>query len=593
MKQLFFFFTFTLLFACESKKIDVTANSKAINEFFDRRFDESVMRNPEFASSLGIKSLSHLWSERTEAHWDSEMAIQKEGLDSLKKHFDIVNVDAQTKLSIRLYEEDVKKSKDGLKWRHHGYWITQMGGEHNDIPSFLINIHNIDTLSDALSYISRVQKIPTVFNQVIDGIKKSEAIGVTPPLFTFSYVQKDIEEMIKSISTNNDAISTDFESKVLALKLDKKISDSLIAVVKNEMKINVSPAYTKLLEYWKSYNIKATASNGVWSLPNGVDFYNYCLRENTTTQMTSDEVHDLGIKEVARIHIEMRKIMKQVKFKNDSLQDFFNFVRSDKQFKYAPNESGRKTLLEEANKYVAQIKEKLPQLFGILPKAELVVKPVEAFREKSAGGAFYEDPALDGSRPGRYYVNLFNMDDNPKYQLEALTAHEAVPGHHMQIAIAQELTTIPKFRRYMHNTAYIEGWALYAETLPKELGFYQNPYSDFGRLSMEVFRAARLVVDVSIHTKKWTREQAIEYFVANTANAKGDIDKEIERYFLWPGQATGYKIGMIKIQALRAKAEKEMGAKFDIRKFHDIVIGNGAVPLTVLEELIDEYIKLK
>ena len=215
---------------------------------------------------------------------------------------------------------------------------------------------------------------------------------------------------------------------------------------------------------------------------------------------------------------------------------------------------------------------------------------VEKFREKSAAGAFYEDPAEDGSRPGRYYVNTYNMNNEPRFQMEALTYHEAIPGHHMQIAIAQELKGIPKFRRHEFFTSYIEGWALYAEKLGKEVGKYQDPYSDFGRLSMEIFRAARLVADVGIHYKHWTREEAIDYFVKNTANAKGDIENEIERYFIWPGQATGYKIGMNKILELREKAKKELGYKFDIRQFHDVVLTNGAVSLNTLTDLVDAYI---
>jgi uncharacterized protein (DUF885 family) len=235
----------------------------------------------------------------------------------------------------------------------------------------------------------------------------------------------------------------------------------------------------------------------------------------------------------------------------------------------------------------------LPQLFNTLPKAELKVMEVEAFRAKSAGGAFYEQPSDDGTRPGRYYVNTYNMADEPKYQMEALTYHEAIPGHHMQIAISQELKGLPKFRRYEFFTSYIEGWALYAELLGKEVGKYEDPYSDFGRLSMEIFRAARLVVDVGIHYKKWTREQAIEYFVKNTANAQGDIEKEIERYFLWPGQATGYKTGMLKIMALREKAKQVLGPKFDIKEFHDVMLVNGAVSLTILEELVDKWVEEK
>jgi uncharacterized protein (DUF885 family) len=423
--------------------------------------------------------------------------------------------------------------------------------------------------------------------QTIENLKYSQSIGVVPPAFTFPYVKESIESMITSLSNSkkNDLID-DFSAKLSKINVSDAKKDRLREAAKLAIKESVLPSYQSMAQFWDEYALMSKASHGVWSLPKGEDFYKYCLKSNTTLNMTPDEVFKLGLEEVARIQDEMKIIMKQVKFKNDSLQDFFQFVRTDKQFQYSPDQAGRKALLGDATRYFEETNKKIPEIFNIKPKAPCIVMAVESFREKSAGGAFYENPSLDGKRPGRYYVNLYNMQDNPKYQLEALTAHEAIPGHHMQIAIAQELTNIPDFRKHGGNTAYIEGWALYSEKLNKELGFYQDPYSDFGRLSMEIFRAARLVVDVGIHYKQWTKEQAIAYFIKNTANAEGDIYKEIERYFLWPGQATGYKIGMNKILELREKSKLKLGEKFDIRRFHDIVLMNGSVPLNVLEELV-------
>lgn len=602
MKNVFIAAITLLLFSCTMKNTaktytaeEIAAESKRVNEYLDHKFDESVLRNPEWAANMGFKVNYGEWSDRSEENSDRELAIAKANLDSLEKNFNLNCLDAQTQLSVSMLREDLQRWEEGRKWRNHGYEITQMGGVHNDVPSFLINIHQIDSAIDAEHYLSRLQKIEKVIEQALVNLKKSEELGVYPPYFTFHYVTDDIKSFIDGCSKTDasNILLSDFSSKVDALAIDKSHKGMLKQQAAEILSSSVKNAYQKLLDYWVQLEVKAKAKgdNGAWSLPDGEKYYASQIKFHTTTNMTPDEVYALGEKEVARIQNEMRQIIKQVNFKSDSLQDFFAFVRTDKQFKYSNNATGKKQLLSDANNYIDEMRKELPTFFATLPKADLVVKEVEAFRAKSAGGAFYEDPALDGSRPGRYYVNLYNMDDEPKYQMEALTYHEAIPGHHMQIAIAQELQNIPKFRRHEFFTAYIEGWALYAEKLGKEAGKYQDPYSDFGRLSMEIFRAARLVVDVGIHHKKWTREQAIEYFMKNTANAAGDIEHEIERYFLWPGQATGYKIGMIKIQELREKAKQQLGEKFDIKKFHDVVLTNGAVSLNTLEELIDKMIE--
>ena len=573
---------------------EIAAESKKVNDFFDQRYDEAIARNPEHASSLGLKIGYDSWSDHSDENADKELAIAKATLDSINTKFNLEALDAQTKLSVRMFGEDIKRWEEGNKYRHHGFDITQMGGVHNDLPAFLINIHRVDSVTDAEAYLSRLKKLDKVFDQTIENLKKSEAIGVIPPHFTFKYVTDDLNNFIAGCdkTDGSNILLSDFSSKVDALATDKSVKGMLKAQAAETIRTTVKSSYQKLLTYWTALETKAAAKGdkGAWSLPDGEAFYNTELRFHTTTGMSAEEVYQLGLKEVARIQDEMRVIMKQVNFGSDSIQKFFDYVRTHPRFKYASNAAGKKELLDDANRYIDTMRTLLPTLFATLPKAKLVVMQVEPFREKSAGGAFYEDPAEDGSRPGRYYVNCYNMADEPKYQMEALTYHEAIPGHHMQIAIAQELKGLPKFRKHEFFTAYIEGWALYAEKLGKEVNKYEDPYSDFGRLSMEIFRAARLVVDAGIHSKRWTREQAIEYFLQNTANAKGDIEKEIERYFLWPGQATGYKVGMIKIQQLRDHAQKELGTKFDIRKFHDVVLTNGAVSLTTLEELVEAYI---
>lgn len=572
--------------ACNPKPKASPEIIKQFNDFLDKKFDEMLHRNPEFAASLGLKYNSHQWTDRSIEHRRRELKIKKDVLDTLYQ-YDKSALDSQSLLSLRLYEDEVRNEEEYQKWEGYTYELTQMGGVVTDMPAFLINVHTVDSLRDLEDYIERLRSFKYPFLQSIENMKYSQSLGIVPPAFTFPYVQESIDQMIHSFSNSeNNELINDFTNKMRPLTISSAKKDGLRQAAQLAIKESVLPAYQSMSEFWKEYAKLADTSQGVWALPKGNEFYTYCLKSHTTLDLKPDEVYKLGLKEVARIQDEMRVIMKKVGYKNDSLQDFFQYVRTDKKFQYSADENGRKALLADATRYFEQTNLKIPTIFNIKPKAPCVVMAVEKFREKSVGGAFYENPSLDGKRPGRYYVNLYNMSDNPKYQLEALTAHEAIPGHHMQIAIAQELSNIPHFRKHGGNTAYIEGWALYSEKLNKELGFYTDPYSDFGRLSMEIFRAARLVVDVGIHYKHWTRAQAIEYFMKNTANAEGDINKEIERYFLWPGQATGYKIGMNKISELRALYQKKQGNQYDIRKFHDIVLRNGAVPLNVLEELV-------
>ena len=333
----------------------------------------------------------------------------------------------------------------------------------------------------------------------------------------------------------------------------------------------------------------APDADGVWKYENGDAFYAELLRWYTTTDLTADEIHNIGLQEVERIHHEMEAIMAQVNF-DGSLADFFLFIREGSQFYYPDTDEGREAYLAEAVRLIDVMREHLPEYFGILPKADLKVKRVEAFRERSSGTAFYNGPPADGSRPGIYYANLYRMSDMPKYKMEGLAYHEGVPGHHLQLSIGAELEGVPDFQKYIGFTAYTEGWGLYTELLAKDMGFYTDPYADFGRLSMELWRACRLVVDTGIHSKRWTREEAIDYLVENTPNAVTESTKSIERYIAQPGQATAYMIGKMKILELREKARAELGEDFDIRQFHDTVLKDGAVPLSVLERKIDDMI---
>ena len=577
---------------------EITAESKKANAFFDRVFDSRVDRDPNFQTRLGIKKDYDKWTDINDAHAQKELEFTKSYLDSLHQLINKDVLDEQTLISYRLFEEDCNNSINNFKWRFHDYPVNQMGGMHAEVPSFLINMHTISNKAEAVAYIERLKAINSLFAQLLENLKTREEKNIIPPKFVFPYVIADCKNIIAGApfekSKEMNPILADFTGKIDTLKeLSNDDKKALIGKASEALLKSVKPGYEKLMAYWTELEKKATTDDGAWKLAEGDAFYDASLQLTTTTNLTADEIHEIGLKEVARIHDEMRVIMKKVNFKNDNLNDFFEFMRTDKQFYYPNTAKGKEAYRLKAVKLIDDMKLELDKLFITKPKADIVVKAVEPFREQSAGGAFYEEPALDGSRPGRYYINLYNMADQAIYQMDALAYHEGVPGHHMQIAIAQELKNIPKFRMHGGNTAYVEGWALYSELVPKEIGYYQDPYSDFGRLAMELFRAARLVVDTGIHRKKWTRQEALDYFKQNTPNPEGDNKKEIERYIVWPSQATGYKIGMNKIVELRENAKKKLGDKFDIREFHDVVLTSGPVPMNILTEMVESWVAKK
>lgn len=572
----------------------VVEHSARANAFFDQVFDEAVARSPMYQSYLGIKTDYDRWDDISDERDAEELEFTKQALQALRETFDYDRLDAQTQVSYDLFVADSERDIEGYQWRRHNYPINQMGGVHSQVPSFLINIHRISDVADAEAYLSRLNGVPKLVEQSLDQVAARAELGILPPKFTFPYVIEAARNVVSGApfdpeATEDSTLLADFRAKVSALEIDAETRDALIERADAALLESVKPAYEQLIEAVQQFESQATADDGAWKLPDGEAYYNFALQRTTTTTLSADEIHDIGLAEVARIQDEMREIRDAVGFDGD-LQAFFAFLREDAQFYYPDTEAGRDRYLTEATAYIDDMRERLDDLFLRKPEAEIIVKRVEPFRERSAGKAFYQQPTPDGSRPGTYYANLFRMADMPIYQMQALAYHEGIPGHHMQIAIAQELDGLPKFRRFGRYTAYTEGWGLYSEVLPKDIDAYTDPYQDFGRLAMEIWRAARLVVDTGIHAKQWNREQAIQYLMDNTPNPEGDAIKAIERYILWPSQATAYKIGMIKILELRSRAEQALGDRFDIREFHDVVLRNGPVPLDVLEQFVDQYI---
>lgn len=585
--------------SADAAAADQAAETERLNAFFETKFNQSLSRHPMSATFLGSRENYDKWNDASDANRVAEMEIQRQTVAEMREQFDPAALTDQGRLSYRLAEYQLDLAEKAHNRRFHNYTFSQMRGAHAGIASFLIGQHKVTSKSDADAYIARLRGIETYLGQNLDNAKASAEQGIRPPLFVYDFVINGAANVIDGYPFEGvgpdrpSPLYGDFVSKVDALVTNSTITEAEAAELKAEARTalleHVYPAYFELITWVSEDQANATTDDGAWKLPDGAAYYRDRLAQMTTTDMTADEIHQLGLSEVARIHDEMRAIMQAVDY-DGTLQDFFEYTRTDARF-FKPNtEAGKAEYLAEATAMIDTMRDALPSVFNTFPQAEMQVKAVEPFRERAAGKAFYQRPAPDGSRPGVYYANLYRMQDMPLYQMEALAYHEGIPGHHMQLAISQELTGIPKFRKYGSVTAYTEGWGLYSEYLPKEMGFYQDPYSDFGRLAMELWRAARLVVDTGLHAKQWTREEAIAYLLTNTPNPEGDARKAIERYIVMPGQATAYKIGMIKILELRQTARTQLGERFDIRDFHDVVLKDGPVPLQILEENVQTWI---
>ena len=575
---------------------EIETESKKVNDFFQNSFDDRVDMSPEFQTRLGIKKDYGKLDDNSPEFTEKRLEIKKSELVWLK---DSVKVEALSKgalLSYKLFKQEIENYIDDYKYRLHNYPVNQMFGAQSRKPAFLINMHRIDSISDAEAYISRLYGFKKFFSQLVENLKTRENIGVIPPKFVYDKVIQDSQNILVGqpfdSSNNKSALLDDFMKKINVLEINNEAKHNLESQAKEALLTSVKPAYEVLISFMKEQKKRANSDHGAWKFSDGEAFFNNALKRTTTTDLTANEIHNTGLAEVDRIHGEMNAIKQKVGFDGD-LKAFFEFMKTDKQFYYTADQKGKDAYLAEAVSIIDSMKTRLDEIFISKPEADIMVKAVEPFREKSAGKAFYNRPAADGSRPGIYYANLYDMESMPTYQMEALAYHEGIPGHHMQLAIQQELKDVPMFRKFGGYTAYTEGWGLYSELIPKEMGFYADPYSDFGRLSAELWRACRLVVDTGIHAKKWTREEGIKYYTDNTPNAELDAIKMVERHIVMPSQATAYKIGMLKILELRKKAKDALGDKFNIRDFHEVVISHGAIPLNILEDFVYEYIASK
>ena len=585
----------SLIFISCNGNVDEIEVKKA-RQFFESVFQDQVIDSPEFQASLGYKSNYDKWDDIT---WQAFRKKSKRAADDLvylKKNINFDRLDENTKISYKLMEKKLQRSIDSDNFIFHGYPVTHRGGKHSSIPSFLINYHRVDEEQDVKDYIGRLRNIEPLMDDLMEQLSLRQDVGKLAPAFVYPQAIKTSENILSGYPfqeiEKQNVIYDDFMKKLNALDISDAVKLRYQSEVEAVLLTIVNFSYRKFIDFLKEQQKFADNNHGVWKYEDGAEYYQYTLDGYTTLGLTAEEIHEIGLSEVDRIHQEIYVIMDKVNF-NGTLNEFFDFMREDPQFYYPEGPIGRKMYLDQVNVVVDTLSNRIEELFYGLPSIPLQVKAVEAYREASAGIAFYQRGQADGSRPGTYYANLYRMKDMPIYKLENLAYHEAIPGHHMQISIQLEVKDMPSFRKYGGYSVYAEGWALYSETLPKEIGLYKDPYSDFGRLSGELWRACRLVVDTGVHHYRWTREEGIEYYLNNTANPEGDCIGMVERHIVWPGQAVSYKIGILKVQELRAYAEKELGNKFKIQEFHDVVLKNGSVTMDVLEEIVLSWVDSK
>lgn len=564
--------------------------------FYERVFLEFGLESPELLTqlrmleSIGMRSHNAKLDDRSQQSGDAQQAKVKADLATLRQ-YDRNTMSEQEKLSYDMLEWFMAHSAEGEQWRYHGYPVNQLFGVQNSLPNFMVNSHPLHDVTDAEHYIARLEQFQRVFLQVVEDLQIRANKGVIPPRFVLEKVLAEMQGFTAG-PIDQHLLYKHFSEKVATINgIDAETATALKQKVATAIEKSVLPGYLHLTEYLQALLPQTTTDDGVWKLPNGEAYYAYMLKQHTTTDLTPAQIHQLGLDEVARIQQQMLTTLQAQGISGDHVPTMMKALGDDPRFLYPDTAEARLQILADYKTILADINTRLDGAFNIRPKADMDVRRVPEFSEKTAPGAYYNAPAMDGSRPGVFYANLYNIKATPKFSMKTLAVHEGIPGHHFQIAIQQELQGLPTFRKILPFTVYAEGWALYTEQLMAERGLYQDdPFGDLGRLQDELFRAIRLVVDTGIHHHRWTREQAIEYMAGNSGMAASDVEAEIERYIVMPGQACAYKIGMLKIIELRNKAQTELGEQFKLTDFHDVVLKNGSMPIAILQRVVEQYI---
>ena len=589
-----------------------TAETARINEWFEQQYEKELSYSPISLTIQGRKERYAEIDDFSDAAADAQLEWKHQSVAQMKAQFNYELLDDEAKTSWDLWDNQYQNDLRGKSFRRQEYVFHQMGGIHTFLPTFMINFHRVETHQDMQDYISRLNAAATGLQQLIDQAEAGVEAGVRAPRFAYDIVSEQVNKIISGRPFTDDehdsALWEDVQNKVEQLLKQEQITEQqaieLRSSASDSLRNELKAAYQMLLVFLEEDYINTQENAvGASALPNGEDYYNFRLSLMTTTSMTADEIHTLGLSEVKRLREEMEAVKELAGF-SGSLQEFFVFQREAKPdprlYFQEPQDCDAETekcrsaadnYIAEATAAIDNIKAQLPKYFGVLPKADLEVKRVEAFREQDGAAQHYFPGTPDGSRAGTYYAHLSDMSAMPRAQLEVIAYHEGLPGHHMQISIAQELTDIPTFRTQADATAYTEGWALYSELFAKEISnTYVDPYSEFGRLASEMFRAIRLVVDTGLHTKDWSQQRAVEYFSNNSPEPLTSIESEVMRYLVIPGQATSYKIGMLDILRLREQAEADLGERFDIRSFHDVILSGGALPLRLLDQRVQRWL---
>ncbi len=572
--------TCLFIIALTSHDFSRADDAETFNNLVKSEWDRTLRESPTMASQMGLRAYNRQWSnESTEAI----EASQQKTADVLKalQVIDPTKLSEADRLNYRLFRREYEARVAVQPFRLHLLPLNQRGGIQDE--STLADSLQFDSIRDYEDWIARLNAFPEYMEQTIALMRNGIKTGMLHP----KVVMKRIPGQIRKQIVDNPEDSLYYSAfKTFKVELTEQEKTRLQLEALTAIGERIIPAYRTFLKFFEDEYLPASFDKvGCWQRPDGQNMYATLAKKFTTTDLTPQQIHDIGQKEVARIRSEMESIQKQVKFEG-SFQEFLTHLRTDKQFYYDdPND-----LLAAYRECCKRIDPELPKLFKRLPKIPYEIVPIPDQMAPDTTTAYYQPPSADGNRPGRYYVNLYRVQDRPRYEIEALSLHESVPGHHFQIALAMELENVPEFRRYGGYTAFIEGWGLYSEKLGEEMGLYQDPYSKFGQLTYEMWRAVRLVVDTGMHSLKWTRQDAIDFFAANTAKSLLDIENEVDRYIAWPGQALAYKIGELKIRELRATSEAKLRKKFNIKDFHEVVLQNGAVPLNVLEEQVNDWI---
>ena len=555
--------------------------SEKFHELLSEQWEKGIVRNPEWASSLGDNRFNDKLNDTS-----YETILKRQGetreLQETVKKIDRSKLSVDDQLNYDLYLQGIEKEIEGFQFLSYLIPIDQMGGIQIGFAG-ISNYMPFNNVKDYENYLARMRAFPTKLDQTIDLMKRGVKEGWVPPKIILVSVPDQIKAQFEKMIEESPLFKPfkDFPESIPSEEQTRLI-DEMVSVLTEY----VYPAYETLYSYFiESYLPSCGESIACKDFPNGDVYYKYQIKSYTTTNLTAEEIHQIGLGEVDRIRAEMKKVINMTEFKG-SFDEFLTFLRTDSQFYFTSEDE----LLNEYRMICKKADAELPKFFGLLPRLPYGVKPIPDYQAPASPTAYYYSGSQEAGRAGFFMANTYKLETRPKYEMEALSIHEAVPGHHLQITLAQELDNIPKFRRYGGYTAFVEGWGLYSEKLAEEMGFYEDPYSKFGQLTYEMWRACRLVIDTGMHTLGWSRQEAIDFMLSNTAKTENDVTVEIDRYIAWPGQALAYKIGELKIRELRSKAEKEMGDNFNIRDFHDVVLGNGAVPLDILEKHVNEYI---